>query len=116
MSKFKMHFKVSKAAILYRAKQLSLLDDKQYRRGVIYLKNQGESRQEAEDKNLQLEQPELLENCITYLAEHENIYIEDIAKELKVTPQFLEDLVSMSFHNSLYSRNYRIKKLGLEIS
>lgn len=116
MSKFKMHFKVSKAAILYRAKQLSLLNDKQYRRGVIYLKNQGESRQEIEDKDIRLEQPELLENCLTYLAEHENLYIEDIAKELRVTPKFIEDLVSINFHNSLYSRAHRIKKLGLKIS
>ncbi|MGP4973647.1 ImmA/IrrE family metallo-endopeptidase [Psychrobacter alimentarius] len=116
MSEFKKHFKVSKAAILYRAKQLSLLTEKQYRTGVIYLKNQGESKQEIEDKEIDLEKPELLENCFIYLALNEQVYIEDICSKLNITPEFLEKLVSINFSDSLYSKKYRIKELGLKVS
>lgn len=41
ISEFKMLFKVNKSAILYRAKQLSLITEAQYRKGVIHLKNNG---------------------------------------------------------------------------
>lgn len=116
MSEFKKHFKVSKAAILYRAKQLSLLTEKQYRTGVIYLKNQGESKQEVEDKDISLEQPELLENCFIYLAKNEQVYIEDICDKLNITVKFLERLVSIDFSNSLYSKKFRVQELGLRLS
>lgn len=116
MSDFKKHFKVSKAAILYRAKQLSLINERQYRTGVIYLKNQGESRQESEDKDIELEQPELLENCFNYLAQNESIYVEDIANELSITSEFLMNLVEIDFRDKVYSKKHRIKELGLKIS
>lgn len=116
MSEFKKHFKVSKAAILYRAKQLSLLTESQYRTGVISLKNKGESKQEVEDNLIELEEPELLDSCFTYLAEKESIYIERICDDLCITPSFLEDLLSIDVAQSIYSRKYRIKQLNMRVS
>ncbi len=116
MSEFKKHFKVSKAAILYRAKQLSLLTESQYRTGVISLKNKGESKQEVEDKSIEMEEPELLDSCFTYLAEKEHIYIEKICDDLCITPSFLEDLLSLNLAQSIYSRKYRAEQLGLKVS
>jgi Zn-dependent peptidase ImmA (M78 family) len=116
MAEFKKHFKVSKAAILYRAKQLSLLTESQYRTGVISLKNKGESKQEAEDNFIELEEPELLDSCFTYLAEKENIYIEKLCDDLCITPSFLEDLLSIDLAQSVYSKKYRINQLNMRVS
>lgn len=116
MSEFKKHFKVSKAAILYRAKQLSLLTESQYRTGVISLKNKGESKQEIEDKFIELEEPELLDSCFTYLAEKEKVYVEKICDDLRITPSFLEDLLSIDLTHAVYSKKHKIKQLNLRIS
>ncbi|MBK3393286.1 ImmA/IrrE family metallo-endopeptidase [Psychrobacter sp. M9-54-1] len=116
MSEFKKQFKVSKAATLYRAKQLSLLTESQYRTGIIYLKNKGESKQESEDNLIELEKPELLESCFTYLAEKENIYVEKLCDDLYVKPVFLEHLLSINLDQSIYTRKYKAEKLGLKVS
>lgn len=116
MAEFKKHFKVSKAAILYRAKQLSLLTESQYRTGVISLKNKGELKQEAEDKFIELEEPELLDSCFTYLAEKESIYFEKICDDLRITPSFLEDLLSIDVAQSAYSKKHRIEQLKMRVS
>lgn len=116
MSEFKKQFKVSKAATLYRAKQLSLLTESQYRTGIIYLKNKGESKQESEDNLIELEKPELLESCFTYLAEKENIYVEKLCDDLYVKPVFLEHLLSINLDQSICTRKYKAEKLGLKVS
>lgn len=116
MSEFKKQFKVSKAATLYRAKQLSLLTESQYRTGIISLKNKGESKQECEDNFIGLEKPELLESCFTYLAEKEKIYVEKLCDDLYVKPVFLGHLLSINLDQSIYTRQYKAEKLGLKVS
>ncbi|WP_300315978.1 ImmA/IrrE family metallo-endopeptidase, partial [uncultured Psychrobacter sp.] len=116
MSEFKKQFRVSKAATLYRAKQLSLLTESQYRTGIISLKNKGESKQEDEDSFIELEKPELLESCFTYLAEKEKIYVEKLCDDLYVKPVFLEHLLSIDLNQSIYTRKYKAEKLGLKVS
>lgn len=116
MSEFKKQFKVSKAATLYRAKQLSLLTESQYRTGIISLKNKGESKQEYEDNFIELEKPELLESCFTYLAEKEKVYVEKLCDDLYVKPVFLEHLLSIDLNQSIYTRKYKAEKLGLKVS
>lgn len=94
LSEFKQIWKVSKAAILYRAKLLGLLTPEQYTSGVIYLKKTGEAITEKEDYLISYERPELLQACFTMLAK-KNIFAEDIAQELNINTRFLENLIGM---------------------
>lgn len=95
MSEFKRTWKISKAAILYRARQLGLLTEEQYVSGVVYLKRTGEAISESEDSEIPLEQPELLANCIAALAK-KKIFAEDISQHLNVSPEFIEELTGIS--------------------
>lgn len=99
MSEFKGIWRVSKAAILYRARQLGLLTEAQYVMGTTHLKNNGEALRESEDVDLPLEQPQILKNCFTVLAERK-IYAEDIAKSLNISVSFLEELVGFKIPES----------------
>ena len=92
LSEFKQTWKVSKAAILYRAKSLGLLTQEQYTSGVIALRKSGESIAEKEDLLIPKEKPELLQACFTMLAK-KKIFAEDIAQSLNINVGFLEDLV-----------------------
>lgn len=94
LGEFKQIWKVSKAAILYRAKQLGLLTQEQYTSGVIYLKRTGEAITEKEDHLIPKESPELLQACFTMLAK-KKIFAEDIAQALDMNVSFLENLVGM---------------------
>lgn len=105
LSEFKQTWKVSKAAILYRAKQLGLLTQEQYTSGVIYLKKTGEGITEKEDHLIPKEKPELLQACFAMLAK-KKIYAEDIAQTLNVNIGFLESLVGMEI-----PRKPRVPKL-----
>ena len=90
---FKLTWKVSKAAILYRARQLDLINDAQYKSGVITLRRTGEANGEREDHLIQPESPELLARSLTVLAEKKSIYADDIAATLKVTNSLLREIV-----------------------
>lgn len=89
ISELKMDFQVSKAAILYRARSLGLLDEGQYKGAVITLKNRGESIVESEDRFIQKEATEVIGSAMKILAEHHRISHADLAKKLEVTPRFL---------------------------
>lgn len=95
LGEFKKTWKVSKAAILYRAKQLGLLTPEQYTSGVIYLKKTGEGIVEKEDHLILEEKPELLQSCFAMLAK-KKIFAEDIAVALEMNVDFLENLVRMN--------------------
>lgn len=93
LREFKLTWKVSKAAILYRARQLELISDDQYKTGVITLRRTGEATGEREDHLISPETPELLARSLTVLAEKKAIYAEEIAATLRVTPSLLRDVV-----------------------
>jgi Zn-dependent peptidase ImmA (M78 family)/transcriptional regulator with XRE-family HTH domain len=93
LREFKLTWKVSKAAILYRARQLDLIDEPQYKSGVITLKRTGEANGEKEDHLLPPEVPELLARALTVLAERKNVYADDIAHTLHVMPELLRDVL-----------------------
>lgn len=94
LGEFKQTWKVSKAAILYRAKQLGLLTQQQYAGGVIHLRKAGEAISEKEDHLIPKEQPELLNACFTMLAK-KSIFAEDVAQALNINVDFLENLVGL---------------------
>jgi hypothetical protein len=93
ISEFKLTWKLSKAAILYRAFQLDLISDAQFRSGMITLKRCGEAITEREDHMIPKEQPELLKRSVALLQQKKGMTIGDIAARLDVRPQFLEDFV-----------------------
>lgn len=94
LSEFKQTWKISKAAILYRAKSLGLLTQEQYTSGVVTLRKRSEAITEKEDHLIPKERPELLQACFTMLAK-KKIFAEDIATELNVNADFLENLVGL---------------------
>lgn len=98
MRQFKLQWKVNKAAILYRARQLELISEAQYKSGVITLKRTGEANGEKEDRLglLPVESPELLQKALTILAERKGIYAPQLAQELHITPELLEHLCGLS--------------------
>ena len=93
MREFKLTLKVSKAAILYRAHQLDLLTDDQYKSGVITLRRTGEATGEREDHLIADERPELLLSAFKELAEKKAIFAEDVASSQHIFPQLLFNLI-----------------------
>jgi Zn-dependent peptidase ImmA (M78 family)/transcriptional regulator with XRE-family HTH domain len=94
---FKMTWGISKAALLYRARQLDLISDDQYRTGAIRLRSNGESTGEFEDKQMELEQPALLKRSFDVLAQRRQIAASDIASDLRLRLPLLRDLVGFDF-------------------
>lgn len=89
---FKATWKVSKAAILYRARQLELISEAQYKTGVITLKRT-EGTNEKDDYLIPQEPPEMLENSLSILAGKKGITRKEIASHLHVKPEFLVELM-----------------------
>lgn len=93
---FKLTWKASKAAILYRARQLELISDDQYKTGVIALRATGQAMREKEDDLIPSESPELLEQSLKVLAEHKNMFADSVAAALKISPMLLDNLIGFS--------------------
>lgn len=100
LREFKLVWKMSKAAILYRARQLGLISDDQYRSGVITLKRTGEAITEREDNLVPQEKPELLYRSLAVLAEKRSINAPDVAAALRVHLDLLSTLVGMRLEHS----------------
>lgn len=98
MSEFKQIWGISKAAILYRAKQLNLLDENQYKTGVIHLRVNGEAKQETEDTLMPYETPSLLKEAICLILE-DGLTVEKISEELNISKKILEKLTNMKFQS-----------------
>lgn len=91
----KLTFKVSKAAILYRAKSLDLLDEGQYRGAIITLKNRGEAIEEAEDALLQKEEGEIVGQALQIMQNSHGIGATKLARALDVKPEFLRRVLPL---------------------
>ena len=85
----KFYFKVSKAALLYRAKQLERITDSQYKNAFIRLKKH-EGKHEKDDHLIgEIEQPELINDALNLLWEHYGIGFSEIEKTLNLMPNAL---------------------------
>ncbi|WP_208507955.1 XRE family transcriptional regulator [Variovorax paradoxus] len=93
ISEFKLTWKMSKAAILYRARKLELITDEQYKTGAITLRRTGEALGEREDYKIPPEGPELLSKSFQFLAQRKEIFGGDVAALLNIKPSLLEELV-----------------------
>jgi Zn-dependent peptidase ImmA (M78 family) len=92
LAEFKRNWKVSKAAILYRARQLDLLSDDQYRTGVIHLTQSGQAREESEDKEYEFEVPEIVRSCVDVLYREARVTHDELARQMNIKPRILESL------------------------
>ena len=92
MSRFKLNWKVSKAAMLYRARQLDLIDDAQYKSGVITLRRTGEATSEREDKQISLESPAIVRQALDILFSKGGKTPENVVEELGWSLTLLEEI------------------------
>ena len=99
LSELKLRWRVSKAGMLYRARQLGLLTEDQYRRAIVgHLYSKGQRYVEDEDSLIPHEKPELLLNALRAMKERLAISIDDVAraahlkKEMlaRIAPQIIE--------------------------
>jgi Zn-dependent peptidase ImmA (M78 family)/DNA-binding XRE family transcriptional regulator len=90
---FKAAWGISKAGALYRARELDLITDEQYRRGIIHLKTRGEAITEKGDELRELEHPELVATAVDFLRTRRAITMADIAHALHVSLEWMEELV-----------------------
>lgn len=93
MRDFKLIWKVSKAAMLYRARQLDIIDDTQYKSGVITLRRTGEAIAEREDNQIPLERPSMVGQALEILCNKARKTPEGLAKELGWSVALLEEVV-----------------------
>lgn len=103
LADIKIRWGVSKAAILYRGRQLGVFTDEQYRSGVIGLTRRGEARAEFEDKNMLLESPDLIADGMQVLREAFGISRAALAREMNVQTALLDELLSPSFDEGAFS-------------
>ncbi|EOT2306984.1 TPA: ImmA/IrrE family metallo-endopeptidase [Escherichia coli] len=94
LSQFKLTWKVSKAAIIYRAHQLSLLTDAQYKTAFFGLKRKGEAIDEKEDCLIPNEKPELFTKALQCLLTDLSVDVQSLARRLNITPTMLAELVN----------------------
>ncbi|ELJ8249298.1 ImmA/IrrE family metallo-endopeptidase [Salmonella enterica] len=94
LSRFKLTWNVSKAAIIYRAHQLSLLNDAQYKTAFFGLKRKGEAIDEKEDHLIPHEKPQLFHMALNTLLNELNIDLPALATRLKILPELLIDLAN----------------------
>jgi Zn-dependent peptidase ImmA (M78 family)/transcriptional regulator with XRE-family HTH domain len=92
MADLKLRWGVSKAAILYRGRQLEVFSDDQLRGGYITLKRHGEALQEVEDHLVAVEQPEIVSEGLQTL-QRLGIPEVAVAREMWVQPAFLRTLL-----------------------
>lgn len=94
LSHFKLTWKVSKAAIIYRAHQLSLLTDAQYKTAFFGLKRKGEAIDEKEDYLIPHEKPEFFHRAISFLLKDMSIDVETLSCHLCITTTMLKELAN----------------------
>ncbi|WP_028211981.1 helix-turn-helix domain-containing protein [Paraburkholderia mimosarum] len=103
LADIKVRWGVSKAAILYRGRQLGVFSDEQYRSGVIGLTRRGEARAEFEDNDMPLESADLITDGIQVLREAFGISRAALAQEMKVQTSLLDELLSARFDMRAYA-------------
>lgn len=110
----KRRWGVSKAAILYRGRQLGVFSEEQYRSGVIGLTRRGEARGEVEDEQMPFEVPELIADSIQVLREAFGISRTSLAQEMRVQTSLLDELLAARFdHGAFASKPDNVYSMSL---
>lgn len=96
LSELKLRWGVSKAAILYRGRQLGVFTDDQVRSGYITLNRHGEAVEENEDKLMELERPELVSDGLQVMREQLGVSYAAVARKMHVQPRLLDSLLGQA--------------------
>jgi Zn-dependent peptidase ImmA (M78 family)/transcriptional regulator with XRE-family HTH domain len=93
LSELKLRWGVSKAAIVFRGRQLGVFSDDQARAGYIGLNRHGEAVRESEDDLVAREEPEVVIEGLRVMKEHFGVPQTAVAREMHVRPRLLEALL-----------------------
>ncbi|KMZ12448.1 Transcriptional regulator, XRE family [Candidatus Burkholderia humilis] len=97
LSDMKMRWGVSKAAILYRGRQLGVFTEEQYKTGGVSLHRRGEARGEEEDARIPVESPDLIADSMEVLKNAFGISRVTLARQMNVHVALLDELLSARF-------------------
>ncbi len=96
LSELKLRWGVSKAAIIFRGRQLGMFSDDQARAGYVGLNRHGEAVQESEDHLIANEEPEVIAESLKVMKEHFGVPQSAVAREMRVQPSLLQTLLASS--------------------
>ncbi len=96
LSELKLRWRVSKAAIIFRGRQLGVFSDDQARAGYVGLNRHGEAVQESEDHLIANEEPEIISESLNVMKEHFGVPQSAVAREMRVQPGLLQALLMSS--------------------
>ncbi|MEQ1515859.1 MAG: XRE family transcriptional regulator [Usitatibacteraceae bacterium] len=114
LSELKLRWGVSKAASIYRAKQLGVFSEDQFRAGFIGLKRHGEAIVEAEDHLVTPEVPEVLAEGLELLKAHFGLPHPAVARKMLVQPRLLSRLLELDVPPHAHLTN--VVELGIRRS
>lgn len=95
LSELKYRWGVSKAALLYRGRQLGVFTDEQVRAGYVSLRRHGEAIQENEDSFIPVETPEVVSDGLQIITEQLGIPLVAVARKMCVKTRILDDLIGL---------------------
>lgn len=93
LSELKLRWGVSKAAIIFRGRQLGVFTDDQARSGYVGLNRHGEALKESEDHLVVHEEPEVVSESLKVMQEHFGLPLSAVAREMRVQPKLLLELL-----------------------
>ncbi len=85
---------ISVSAILFRARELGVIDPAMYKSGMMYLAKTGQRKVEWNDKNREIEEPKLLRIAIAQLESH-GIGVGVLADALNFSQSMLEEILDV---------------------
>lgn len=100
MSELKLRWGVSKAALLYRGRQLGVFTDDQVRAGYITLNRHGEAVEEREDVFMPVERPEVVNDGLRVMTNELGVPLAAVARKMCVQPRLLNELLGNSLQTN----------------
>lgn len=94
LADLKLRWGVSKAAIIFRARQLGLFTEEQARSGYMGLNRKGEALGEHEDHLVAKEEPEVVAESLKVMKEHIGIPQAAVARQMLVESELLQGLLA----------------------
>lgn len=94
LSELKLRWGVSKAAIIFRGRQLGIFTDDHVKAGYIGLNRHGEALRESEDHLIPNEEPEVIAESLKVMQEHYGVPKSAVAREMRVQSSLLQTLLA----------------------
>ncbi len=105
LSELKLRWGASKAAIIYRGRQLEIFSEEQARAGYVGLNRHGEANHETEDDQIPAEVPEVLTEGLKVIKNHFGMPSAAVARAMWVQPRFLDGLIDKQVSIPVRSNN-----------